>query len=70
MSTKKREPLLVIATGTKGVGKTYTTCKVIEKYIQDNHVTGKKARKVLIFDTNEEYSAGSFKDNEIGRAHV
>ena len=32
----QREPLLIIATGTKGVGKTYTTCQVIENYIKSN----------------------------------
>lgn len=51
-----REPKLIIATGTKGVGKTHTTCGVIEKYIQYNPATGKEGRKVLIYDVNEEYT--------------
>ena len=60
-----REPLLIIATGTKGVGKTYTTCKVIANYIKDDLATGKMGRKVLIYDVNEEYTEGSFKDNGV-----
>lgn len=51
-----REPKLIIATGTKGVGKTHTTCSVIQKYIQHNNFNGKEARRVLIFDVNKEYS--------------
>jgi hypothetical protein len=61
----QREPLLIIATGTKGVGKTYETCHVIENYIKSNEKTGKKARKVLIFDINMEYTAGTCKDNGV-----
>ena len=63
--SKLREPLLIIATGTKGVGKTYTTCKVIANYIKDDFETGKMGRKVLIYDVNEEYTEGSFRDNGV-----
>lgn len=56
-----REPKLLIATGGKGVGKTFTTCTVISKYIRSNPETGKKGRKVLIFDVNEEYSNEELK---------
>lgn len=51
-----REPQLIIATGTKGVGKTYKTCEIIEQYLTPNLALGKKARKVLLFDANGEYS--------------
>lgn len=51
-----REPQLIIATGTKGVGKTYTTCKVIQDYITPDISNRKPARKVLIFDVNGEYT--------------
>jgi len=51
-----REPLLIIATGQKGVGKTHTTKQLIAQYTQPNPSTGKKARKVLIYDVNMEYT--------------
>jgi hypothetical protein len=51
-----REPKLIIATGTKGVGKTHTTAHVIERYIKANPFNGKKARKVLIYDVNMEWT--------------
>jgi hypothetical protein len=60
-----REPLMIVATGTKGVGKTYQTCQAIDSYIKDNPSTGKKGRKVLIYDVNMEYTDGSFKDNNV-----
>ena len=47
---ERREPILMCATGKKGVGKTYTTMKLIKDYIKPNKKTGKKARKVLIYD--------------------
>lgn len=56
-----REPKLIIAIGTKGVGKTHTTCEVISRYITPNLETGKEARKVLIFDVNEEYNDEEIK---------
>lgn len=51
-----REPQLIIATGTKGVGKTYKTCEIVQNYLTPNPVIGKKPRKVLIFDANGEYN--------------
>lgn len=62
---EKREPLLIIATGTKGVGKTYTTCHVIANYIMNNAITGKEARKVLIYDVNNEYTEANLKENGV-----
>jgi len=52
----RREPILMCATGKKGVGKTYTTMQLIKEYIKPNKKTGKKARKVLIYDINMEYT--------------
>lgn len=51
-----REPQLIIATGTKGVGKTYRTCMEIQRYITPDIQSQKPARKVLIFDANGEYT--------------
>ena len=51
-----REPQLLVATGTKGVGKTYKTCEIIQEYLTPNPKIGKKPRKVLIFDANGEYN--------------
>lgn len=56
-----REPKLIIATGGKSVGKTYQTCKVIERYIKHNPINGKEGRKVLIFDVNFEYTNDQLK---------
>ena len=44
------------ATGKKGVGKTFTTLKAIAEYVKPNRKTGKKPRKVLIYDINMEYT--------------
>jgi hypothetical protein len=52
----EREPILMCATGKKGVGKTYTTIQDISEYVKGNAKTGKKPRKVLIYDVNMEYT--------------
>jgi hypothetical protein len=62
---EKREPLLIIATGTKSVGKTYTTCHVIANYMKDNPITGKLARKALIYDVNNEYTEKNLKEHGV-----
>ena len=51
-----REPILMCATGKKGIGKTYTTTMLIDNYIKTNRKSGKKGRKVLIYDINMEYT--------------
>lgn len=51
-----REPLLMVATGQKKVGKTYSTTQMFENYVKANPHTGKKARKILIYDVNMEYT--------------
>jgi hypothetical protein len=58
-----REPQLVVAVGTKGVGKTYKTCMEIQEYLTPNPSTGKKPRKVLIFDVNKEYTNEELQKN-------
>lgn len=49
-----REPSFEVVIGFKGVGKTYTTNKIIDDYIR-NDSGGRKGRPVLVFDTNNEY---------------
>jgi hypothetical protein len=51
----KREALLGIAVGRKGVGKTYATLELIQEYLNGNPKTGAKPRKVLILDVNNEF---------------
>ena len=50
-----REPLLGVAVGKKGVGKSYTTDKMLHNYIQGNPSKGVAGRKALILDVNDEY---------------
>lgn len=56
MSDLLREPQFIVATGKKGVGKTYITLKSIGRYVLSDPATGKKGRKVLIYDVNQEYT--------------
>ena len=49
-----RQPMLMVVCGETGVGKTYRTVHEIENYIKSNRGTGKKGRKVLIFDVNDD----------------
>lgn len=51
----KREALLGIAVGRKGVGKTYATLEIVAQYLTGT-AGGSKPRKVLILDTNNEYT--------------
>lgn len=50
-----REPSVEVVIGFKGVGKTYTTKKIVESYIMNDPGTGRKGRPVLVFDVNGEY---------------
>lgn len=52
---EQREPKLVVAVGRKGCGKTYTTTKMVEKYVLGNQSIGAVGRRVLIMDVNDEY---------------
>jgi hypothetical protein len=56
MGVNQREPLLYVAVGKKGCGKTYNTTKLIDQYITGNIITGAKPRKALILDVNNEYT--------------
>ena len=51
-----REPLLGVAIGRKGVGKSFTTDKVIANYVSGNPASGILGRKALILDVNDEYT--------------
>lgn len=65
-----REALLGVAIGRKGVGKTYATIQLMEKYIMGKPLV--PPRKVLIFDVNNEFTnikAISSKDIKRFSAH-
>lgn len=49
-----RQPMLMVVCGETGVGKTYRTVQEIRKYVKDIPSLGKKGRKVLIFDVNDD----------------
>lgn len=51
-----REPILTIVIGRKRVGKSYITMQVLRKLAKGDPGNGTPPRKVLIFDTNKEYS--------------
>lgn len=51
-----REPKLLVGVGRKGVGKSYTTRKMIDQYVLGNPAKGNPPRRVLILDVNDEYS--------------
>ena len=53
----KRENLVIIAAGKKGVGKTVATIEMIYKYVAGNLQRGIPPRKALIFDVNDEFSS-------------
>lgn len=65
----KREALLGIAVGRKGVGKTYATLQLIQTYLRGNPATGAKPRKVLILDVNNEFMDVK-KDQNPEFAHI
>lgn len=58
MATAARENILMVATGRKRIGKSYTTFKHLLRYIKLHN------RKVLIFDVNNEYGSFEAKDDE------
>ena len=51
---KSRQNMLTLVCGETGVGKTYRNLQEIKYYLKDNPVSGKKGRKVLAFDTNDD----------------
>lgn len=60
-SELERTPILTVVCGMKGVGKTWQGLKDIDRYVLDNPATGKKGRKVLILDFNNEESYQKYR---------
>lgn len=52
---KERIPKLGVAFGKKGIGKSFTTWKMIYDYVKGNPAAGIKPRRALILDVNDEY---------------
>lgn len=52
---EEREPKLGVAVGRKGCGKTFTTKRMLQQYVQGNPLKGAKPRRVLILDVNDEF---------------
>ncbi|WP_299243071.1 hypothetical protein [uncultured Aquimarina sp.] len=50
----ERQPMIMLVCGETGVGKTYRNKLEIKKYMMDDPSIGKKGRKVLAFDTNDD----------------
>jgi hypothetical protein len=50
-----REPLLMVAIGKKGVGKSYQHMILMNGYIMGDPYKGVRGRKCLIMDVNDEY---------------
>lgn len=50
----ERQPMIMLVCGETGVGKTYRNKLEIERYMMDHLAVGKKGRKVLAFDTNDD----------------
>lgn len=51
-----REAQLGVAVGKKGVGKSFTTNRIIDAYVRGNMGAGILPRKALILDVNDEFS--------------
>lgn len=66
---KYREAQLGIAIGQKGVGKSYSTLKQIQRILRGNAVTRAKGRKVLILDVNNEFGDVK-KDQDPSFSHI
>jgi len=61
MSEETREATVMVTVGARGVGKTHQNLHLINRYVKDKPATKVRGRKVLIFDTNGEYTQESFK---------
>ena len=67
-----REPKLMVAVGKKGVGKSFTTKKMMEQYAAGNPAKNVPPRRVLILDVNDEftdYKAISVQDVPLFSVH-
>lgn len=63
--SKMREAGMMMTAGFQGVGKTYQNMHIIKNYIVGSLITKVKGKKVLIFDTNGEYTQEQFEENGI-----
>jgi len=50
----ERQPMIMLVCGETGVGKTYRNKQEIKHYMMNHLAVGKKGRKVLAFDTNDD----------------
>lgn len=50
----ERQPMIMLVCGETGVGKTYRNKQEIKHYMMAHLAVGKKGRKVLAFDTNDD----------------
>jgi hypothetical protein len=64
-STDFRECGMMCITGVQGVGKTYQNMHLINNYSKDKFYNKVRGRKVLIFDTNGEYTTSQFAAADI-----
>jgi len=53
-SSLDRQPMILLVCGETGVGKTYRNKLEIKQYLQQHLGMGKRGRKVLAFDTNDD----------------
>jgi len=65
MEKSTRESGMMTTTGIQGVGKTYQNMYIIKDYIKDKFYNKVRGRKVLIMDTNGEYTKTQFQKNDI-----
>jgi hypothetical protein len=49
-----RQPMLILVCGETGVGKTFRNFQEFRKYLRGNPAQGKKGRKILVFDVNDD----------------
>lgn len=54
MKYAARQPMIMLVCGETGVGKTYRNKIEIKRYLTHHYAIGKKGRKILAFDTNDD----------------
>jgi hypothetical protein len=67
---KERECLLGIAVGKRGVGKTWETMRMIDRYVKGNPKTGVPPRRALVYDVNNEYPYPTISEKDIKKFSV
>jgi len=70
MATPQREAGMMCCVGVQGVGKTYRHMHTIKDFVKDKFYNNVKGRKVLIYDTNGEFTQEQFKKNDIENISV